>query len=252
MKKLLLLCCGLLLGSGLYAQQIEGYNFSVAFGYTIPVGSFASSDWKSNGSGLANNGLSLDLAYNYTPDRTFGLTGGLYFSNLTTNDTSISSRLESMMGKLLNRTITDQDRRKINYESNDWRWGSVLIGPRLVLPCGKGVFDAKILSGVQYTYLPYQQMVLKNTDNRTYNIETADKNKFSLPFRFSTSYSCPIQNKISFKIQADYYRANTSYDLNEQIINESSQQLVNPTAVESYKIHIQTVSIGVGLVYDLN
>ncbi|MDP4205888.1 MAG: hypothetical protein Q8859_07820 [Bacteroidota bacterium] len=247
MKKLIFLFLGIIFLSTANAQGQET-TFSVTFGSAIPVGSFASKSINESAAGMAKNGLFMDLNFTYTPENIFGLTGSLFFSDMGNNDLATSSRLEKMMGVLYH-PLTSIDNQ--NTTINQWRWGSLLVGPSIKLPVGKGTFDLKAFTGLQYTYLPYQEIWVTDSSNqRFYHIRTHNQNKVALPYRLSTSLSYPVSPNVRIKLQADYYKASINHTLDELIFNTATLQNVHSSS-ETFKVPIQTINIGIGLVYTL-
>ncbi|MCL3780835.1 hypothetical protein EMN47_10620 [Prolixibacteraceae bacterium JC049] len=231
----------------------QKWDFSYSMGVTKPLGSFSNNDITANDVGMAENGFFIQFSGNYSNIERLGLATALILSSNAMDDNANGLRLEKSVEKLfLKRSLTDDERRDLSYNSSDWRWGALLAGPMLKLPAGNSVFILKAMTGFQMNFIAKPEMIYDDEDNGlVFRGRVDDENKLSIPFLLGAELNYHLRSNISVRFGVDYYVSKMSYKNKYETIRRSNSEV---TVLETEKRSVvpQNLNIGVGLIYHIN
>ena len=222
-----LLIAGIFLGRSCKAQILDKNFIDFSPGLGIPVGSFASKDAKSIKSGLAKNGLGINMEYGHYFKAKFGWCAGLKRSVFPLDHDALLSS---------NANIT-------NAASDPWRLFLVYAG----LIRRKQIDDKIILSYKAAGGLAtsrYPAAVIDYSSGSRLTITSNAGSALALVIGLDLKYR--FSEKIQFALKFDYLSTSPKFIVSQTVYRTQSQI----TYKDPYTQNIQAITAGVSASYN--
>lgn len=231
-----------------FAQS--NFKVDISMGPVFSLGKFSSTDDTSLNSGYSKNGFSLSVGGDYFIHNRLSLSARFLFGTTTIDGSKFSTR---MYNELSNYLPTIENSQEVKFIINDWLWAAPVLGFKYNYPIIINKFYCEIgaFSGINFTQIPDQNLFYKNKTEKhdilSQNIEQRD---ISIPFVFEGCFRYKINEKIQFKLSAEYFFTQANYSHINYLRNEGSSELQEINS-NNFSVSINTISLKAGLVYNL-
>jgi hypothetical protein len=234
MKKLILIFI-LVFPKLLFAQ----YNYmALNFGLSHPLGSY-SANKNLTTDGFAYNGLTADYSGAYYLNHYFGLAGDIKFTSNTINDPKVKNLLEGQI------PLSSTGDTSITFQIGYWKHVSFLVGPQLTLSSGNVSADIFALAGLSVILNPSMGITVTVGDQSYRRTTSPEYARFGFDVGAALKYK--LNDNYGIRLFASYFQSSAKGKIQDEVIVNSRQ--IN---IKSYSTTIQTINIGIGIVYVLD
>jgi hypothetical protein len=236
----------LIFSATMVCQAQEKFTVGVSMGQVYPLNEFKSVDPTSPKAGYAQTGFTLNVDGDYFIHNRFSLSLRFHLGNAPINQSVFKERLNNELKDYFSASDT------VQYDINYWQWVSPLIGCKFNYPIilNKVYVEAGIFTGVNFTYIPDQNLVFNDKENKqlviSQNIGNTD---ISVPFALNAGFRFRINKSVQLKVNAEYFQTKASYSHVTYTQKENSTENIE---IAKYKLNvpIQTLNATIGLVYN--
>jgi hypothetical protein len=234
MKKILFVAA-LLLPKLLFAQ----YNYmTLNFGLSHPLNHYSANNNLST-DGFAYNGLTADYTGAYYLSRFFGFAGDIKYTSNTTDHSTIDSLLQHEI------PLTSSGDTSISYQVGIWKHVSFLVGPQLSVTKGNFSVDVYALAGLSIIMNPPMGISVIINDQSFKRTTSPEYARFGFDVGASLRYK--LNENYGIRIYASYFQSSAKGKIQDEVTINTKE-----ITVKSYSTKVQTVNIGLGLIYVLD
>ncbi len=226
------------------------FKVDISMGPVFPLGKFKSTDNSSLNSGYSKNGFSLSIDGDYYLHNRVSITGRFLFGTTTIDGSKFSSRLYNELSNNLPPIESSED---VKFIINDWLWAAPLLGIKYNYPIiiNKFYFEIGAYTGVSFNQIPDQNLYYHNiTDKHEILSQNIEQKDISIPLVLDGCLRYKINERIQFKISAEYFNSRANYTHISYMRNEGSTEL-HEINKNSFSVLINTLSLRAGLIYNL-
>jgi hypothetical protein len=224
----------------------DKFRASLSMGPSYPIGKFSSTDLSSKSAGYAQSGFALTIDGDYYLHNRVAVTLLFHFGNSPIDQSAFSERLIHELAGYV--TATDSVQFDINY----WQWASPMVGLKYNYPIilNKFYFEVGAFTGMNFVQIPDQNLFFSDDKNKriivSQNVGSTD---ITFPVALSAGFRYRINPKMQFKLNAQYFNTNTSF---EHVSYYQLENNIEKVEIEKYNISvpIQTLNVSAGLVYN--
>ncbi len=246
-----LLAIVLILMSFQLSAQPDNWYFSITMGGCWPVRSFATTDPAVTDAGFAKNGFALNLDATYPLSNHWGLKGMVSLNTNPVDRNGMGTMMEDRMKKQIAFTETQRD--YLSLTVNSWLTNSMLFGPVFTLNFDRFAWDFMAIAGMNVTYLPNQQLLLKDpTKNWEYLQHNTNNINLSMAYLAGTAVRINVSQKLQLKVGVDYQMSQSKNNWEEIRSTKNGSSVINEQLNNGNTIVAKDVIMGtIGFVYYL-
>jgi hypothetical protein len=241
----------LLLSSINLTAQPDNWYFSISMGGCWPVKAFATTDPAVDNAGFALHGFALNLDATYPLSNHWGVKGMVSLNTNPVDRNGMGTMMENRMKKQVPFTETERD--NLSLTVNSWMTNSVVFGPVFTINFDRIAWDFQAMAGMNVTYLPDQQLLLKNpASNWEYLQHNTNYLNVSMDWLAGTALRIKVSEKVQLKMAIDYQRSQSTAKWQEIKSTKNNSTIVTEELNSGRTIVPKEVVMGtIGFVYYL-
>lgn len=233
------------------SSHVQGQNESflgLTFGTAIPQGTYAETDFKTEGSGYAQTGFLFTFDGTIFPDDYLGISATVTYGSNNPDKKKYKEDLRNDVYERYPEIGELED--SLIFDYGVWRYLNFHIGPAVTFRAGPVNFDLRLLGGLSLAWAPDQNFqIYSGPEEQVFARDVQEKAVPTLGFTAGAGVRYELKGGYVLRFIAEYSNCKPTMTISESVIDAivAGETEVGETDVA---MPIKNVQISIGIAYN--